>query len=345
MEKILKYVFGGVVFVLIVGNLYFSWRTSKVLEVLDKNVQKLDQEANSFKKDTSVFSTDLKRVQFRVEGLTRSLEFPDTLRFCEEIIPLTGEVKERLIREYYHIMEDRQRVYLWLLRAPRYFSLIERIFKENGLPDDLKYVSVIESDLWELAYSRSGARGPWQFMSPTARKYGLRVGSLIDERKDFEKSTLAAKEYFIALYDSLGTWSLAVTAYNGGENRIQRWREEQGVASYYDLYFQWDETARFWFRAVVAKVIMENPEHYGFFLYDHERLEPIPAETAYVKISKKTLHLNEIAASCSCTYREIRMLNRWIEENHLPQGEYKLRLPVGTKDLFVENFREGEIIK
>ncbi len=159
---------------------------------------------------------------------------PDQLALCGEAVPLdVPEVKERLDREFTIVVYSHAQVYLWLKRMQRYFPWLERELARNGLPNDLKYVAVAESDLQISASSPAGAVGPWQFIRSTGANYGLAQSEGIDERRDFEKSTQSAFKYLRDLRELFQNWTLALASYNCGERRVQDEMKKQKVSSYY----------------------------------------------------------------------------------------------------------------
>ena len=154
----------------------------------------------------------------RIPSLIESLKIPSGQNFCGEPVPMKNrDVRERYEKALLLALWNRPQVILWLKRAGRYLPHIERMLKESGMPDDLKYVAIAESALRAHAGSSQGAIGFWQFMRPTGRRYGLTINSRIDERRNFFASTRAAIRYFKALYEELGSWTLAAAAYNMGE--------------------------------------------------------------------------------------------------------------------------------
>ncbi len=159
-------------------------------------------------------------------------DLPEKAELCGEPAPLqSADVRERFDREFTIVTQSHAQVYLWLKRTERYFPWIEKQLASRGLPDDLKYVAVAESDLMGSAVSHAGAAGPWQFMANTAATYGISESTAIDERFDFEKAAAAAFTYLKTLHDSFQSWTLAVAAYNCGERRIRDEMQKQDVPS------------------------------------------------------------------------------------------------------------------
>jgi membrane-bound lytic murein transglycosylase D len=200
--------------------------------------------------------------------------------------------------------------------------------KEEGAPDDLKYLATAESALFQ-AQSGKGAVGLWQFIAETGRRYGLRIDDYVDERKDPEKSTRAAIKLLKANKERFGSWALSAAAYNMGEGSTQDDLSFQRQSSYYDLYLN-EETSRYLFRIVALKEIMSNPEKYGYYLDRGDLYAPV--ETKKVGVSEEIPNLAIWAESQGATYKDVKLLNPWILKRSLPKppsGEpYQIAVPV-----------------
>jgi len=219
----------------------------------------------------------------------------------------------------------------WLDRSSRFLPLMKEIFRENELPEDLVYVAMLESGLRTNAVSRSRAVGPWQFMSITAKTYGLKIDRWIDERRDPVKSTKAAALYLRDLYKHFGSWRLALASYNAGEGRIARALFLSQDSDMPDLYVSTilrQETRNYVPRLLAAILIARDPERYGFvvrngkaFSYDE------------VLIDEST-DLEDIAALVGCSYEDLRDLNPELATRMSPPyvNPYVLRLPAGTRE-------------
>ncbi|MBW2035566.1 MAG: lytic transglycosylase domain-containing protein [Deltaproteobacteria bacterium] len=178
-------------------------------------------------------------------SMVSSVKNMDTLSFCGERVPLENrDVKERFEKELLLSIWDRPQVILWLKRSRRYLPYIERMLRENHMPEDLKYIAIAESVLRPHSGSRKGAVGFWQFLPDTGQKYGLIINKNIDERRNIFASTQAAIKYFKALYQSMGAWTLVAAAYNMGEEGLQAEIMVQHTRDYYRLYLPL-ETQRF----------------------------------------------------------------------------------------------------
>jgi hypothetical protein len=254
---------------------------------------------------------------------------PQSATLCEEQIPLENPgIWEKLDREFTIAVYDRPQVILWLKRAGRYFPHIEKKLAEQGLPDDLKYLAVVESALITGIRSSKGAAGLWQLMSRTARHLGLRKSRMIDERLDYERSTDAALSYLKYLRNTFDNWALVLAAYNCGEGLLKREIRKQKVDDFYSLNLP-SETERFIFRIAAAKIIMENAERYGYHLEKNQIYKPLEYDTVEVKIRKRT-HLAQVAASLGTEYRVLKLLNPHILKHHLPTGQYAIKVPLGS---------------
>ena len=193
------------------------------------------------------------------------------------------DVGERLEREFLLSLGNPAQVVLWLKRSARYFPYIERELTRAGLPEDLKYVAVIESALLPGAYSHASALGIWQFIASTAKRYGLAVTTGWDERRNPERSTAAALAYLRELRQRFPDWPLALAAYNAGEGRVEQALRHQGVASYYQVALA-DETERYVFRALAAKLILSEPERYGFEVPHEQRYRAYDADVVAIEL-------------------------------------------------------------
>lgn len=264
---------------------------------------------------------------------------PVEMNLCSEPVPLTRmDIFEMLDREFTVSVYDQAQIIMWLKRATRYFPYIESKLKEQGLPEDLKYVAVVESSLKTYTYSPAGAVGPWQFMKPTAERYGLLVTDWIDERLNFERATEVSINYLQDLHRLFGNWTLAVAAYNCGEKRVAREIEDQGVRSFYDLNLPL-ETERYIFRVLAAKLILAAPEQYGYILPYEFRYCPMDSDTIEFSLAEET-NLKDIAGLCGATIKMIREMNPEIKRNSLPPGKNRLKIPKGTADQFKTNLLE-----
>ena len=244
-----------------------------------------------------------------------TVEFPEELSFCGEKVPLDDpEVRERAEREFYLLLQQPGQIILYLKRSGRFFPIFEKIISENNMPDDLKYLSVAESALYQ-AKSSVGAIGLWQFMTATAKTMGLQVDDNIDERRHPEKSTRAAMKYLKEGYKNHKSWILTAAGYNMGHTGVQDNLSFQSTDNYFDLHLN-EETSRFIFRIAIIKHFMQNAEKYGFKL-EKSDLYP-PDEYDIVKVERAVPDLSAWAKSMGYNYKQVKMLNPWILKRSLP---------------------------
>ena len=253
---------------------------------------------------------------------------PQSISFAGEVVPLYKHyVLERLDRELLVNNFWHSNSILVLKRAPKYFPIIEPILQENGIPDDFKYLAVIESGLTNVT-SPAGAEGFWQFMPQTARDYGLEVNGDIDERLNLIKATESAAAYLMDAYAEFGNWTLAAAAYNAGVQRIKTSLEKQQTNSYYDLFLN-EETSRYMYRMLATKLIFESPERYGFVI-PKAQTYPFP-KTKLVKVGTSPIDWVAFAKSQNMSYADLREMNPWIKGYQLSNWnntEYKIRVLV-----------------
>ena len=253
---------------------------------------------------------------------------PQSISFAGEVVPLDKHyVLERLDRELLVNNFWHSNSILVLKRAPKYFPIIEHILQENGIPDDFKYLAVIESGLTHVT-SPAGAEGFWQFMPQTARDYGLKVNGDIDERLNLIKSTESAAAYLTDAYAEFGNWTLAAAAYNAGVQRIKTSLEKQQTNSYYDLFLN-EETSRYMYRMLATKLIFESPESYGFVIPKAQTYQ-FP-KTKLVKVGTSPIDWVAFGKSQNMSYADLREMNPWIKGyqlSNLNNTEYEIRVLV-----------------
>jgi len=254
-------------------------------------------------------------------------DMPTGLSFAGEPVPLDAfDVRESLLKELIVNMNFHSNTLQWLLRSGRFFPVIEPILKEQGVPDDFKYLCLIESNL-ENVVSPAGAAGFWQFMKTTGTQYGLEITSEVDERYHLEKSTRAACDYLKKMKAELGSWTFAAASFNAGKAGINNQLGRQGTFSYYDLLLN-EETARYVFRILSAKIILTDPERYGFHVPETMRLKPIPYST--VEVAGKVSGFATFARDHGTNYKLLKMLNPWLRDTFLTNKTgkvYQIRIP------------------
>ena len=267
-------------------------------------------------------------VRSEVPSLTAPPSVPTQVSFADEVIALDRyDLRERMDRELMAFTYMHSSTMLTLKRANRYFPLIEPILREEGLPDDLKYLAVIESSLNPLARSGAGAAGMWQFMKGTGRDYGLEVNDNIDERYHIEKSTRAACAYLREAYAKYGSWLCVAASYNAGQGRITQQLQKQGVQRAVDLWLV-EETTRYMFRLLAAKAVLTHPQQYGFLLKHSDLYPPIPCTTDTVTTS--IADLASYARGKGITYAQLKDANPWLRDTFLQNKSgrtYVLKLP------------------
>jgi hypothetical protein len=273
----------------------------------------------------------------RLPSLMDSLRFRENLQFCGEPVPMhRPEIRERLEKELLLTLWRRPQVILWLKRSSRYLPYIESELRQRGLPDDLKYIAIIESALRPHARSPKGALGFWQFIRPTGEKYGLRVDQYRDERRSLFASSHAAMDYLTFLYGDLGNWALACAAYNMGEDGLKAEVLAQETRDYYQLHLP-DETQRYIFRAIAAKLVMNDPEKYGFQVHPADRYPPMAFDVVEISCDLDT-DLMLAAKAAETTFQEIKRLNPDILGHVLPKGEHRILVPSGRGKDFQARF-------
>jgi len=254
--------------------------------------------------------------------------FPESVDFAGEIAPLQiTDVRERLDRELLINANLDATTALIIKRANRAFPIIEPILKQYNVPDDFKYLAVIESGLIN-AVSSAGARGVWQFMPDTAKEKGMEVNEIVDERYHLEKSTEAACKYLLAAKEKFGTWTMAAASYNGGMNGLSKKIEEQKVTDYYDLGLT-EETSRYVFRILALKEIMKQPAKYGFSIYSSDLYAPIPTKS--VEVDSTINNLTSFAQSQGINYKVLKIHNPWLRDKKLlnpTKKKYEIKIPI-----------------
>ncbi len=258
---------------------------------------------------------------------------PEKASFAGEDVPLQYfDVRESLQRELTVITHWHGSLAYILQLSGRHKPTIDKILKEEGIHPDFFYLCVAESSLQPSA-SPAGAKGYWQFLAATGREYGLEINSQVDERYNWEKSTRAACKYIKKAFEKYGTWTLAAASYNIGMANIDDRIRYQGIKDYYSMQLP-IETARYVFRAIAFKTIMDNPTAYGFHITEQEQFKPIESKEVIVKGA--IANWSDFAAKHNTNFKMIKMLNEWIRSNRLDNKygkTYKVLVPA-------ENIRE-----
>lgn len=257
----------------------------------------------------------------------RAVKIPSDLNFAGERVHLEKQdIKERVDRELLVNTYWQSNALLWIKRTNKYFPIIEPILKEKGVPNDFKYLAVIESNLQNVT-SPAGAKGFWQLLKAAAKENGLEVNGNVDERYHLEKATIAACNYLIKAKKKFGTWTLAAAAYHDGNGGLNSKLTTQKVDSYYDV-LAGENTQRYIPRILAAKEILSNPKKYGFH-YDEEDLYVLP-ESYVVKIDTPINNIAVFAKKYKTNYKELKIHNPWLRENKLNNSsrkEYFIKIP------------------
>lgn len=260
--------------------------------------------------------------------VNKEYTFPSEIDFAGEKAPLNvSDVRERFDRELLVNANLDATTKIIIKRANRAFPVIEPILKRNGIPDDFKYLAVIESGLVN-AVSPAGARGVWQFMPETGKERGLEVNDGVDERYHLEKSTEAACRYLNDAYKKFGSWTLAAASYNGGVGGVNKQITFQGVTNYYDLLLT-DETARYVFRILALKEIMQHPLDYNFGMAPTELYPILPVKKVEVTSSIPDLAL--FSKEQGINYKILKIHNPWLRDRKLDVAagkKYTLDIPL-----------------
>lgn len=253
---------------------------------------------------------------------------PEEASFAGQKIELTRyDLRERMDRELMAFTYMHSTTMLLIKRANRFFPIIEPILKAHNIPDDFKYLMVIESNLNTLARSPAGAAGLWQFLQSTGRENGLEVNNNIDERYHVEKSTVAACKYLKEAYNRYGDWLTVAAAYNAGNGRISGELRKQLASRAVDLWLV-EETTRYMFRIMAAKMVLQNPEEYGFLLKKEHLYPAIPYKE--VTVNKGIDSLAQFAKDNGVSYAQLKDANPWLRSTNLENKSgrtYKLKIP------------------
>jgi membrane-bound lytic murein transglycosylase D len=258
-------------------------------------------------------------------------EIPSELTFSGEPVPLHDpDIKERLEKELIINMNKHASTILILKESGRWKSYLQAMLDSATVPQEFFYLAVIESELDPMSRSSAGATGFWHFTVSTAKEYGLEISDYVDERRDAEKSTRAASEFFKRAYKKYGSWTLAAAAFNRGSKGIENALNGQYTNSYYQLYLN-DETARYVFRILAVKLIIEAPEKYGYSLSPSDYYQPVEYKTIF--IDESIQDLPQFAKSLGVSYQTLKEHNPWIQNTDyklvLKEGKkYRIRIPV-----------------
>ncbi len=267
-----------------------------------------------------------------------ALKIPEDINFAGEHVPIEqNDVKERLDRELLVNTYWQSNMILLIKRGYKYFPFIEKILLQYGVPEDFKYLALIESGFLN-ATSPAGARGFWQIMKNTAREYGLEVNSNVDERLNLELATHVACKYFLKAKEKFDNWTLVAASYNRGMSGLERALRSQKVDNYYDLWLN-EETSRYVFRILAVKDIFQKyGDQYGFEIAkeDHYSLPPLRK----IAIDSAIGDLVDFSTKMGMTYKELKIYNPWLIQRHLINNSRKNYhiLVRDTTHIPIENF-------
>ena len=257
-----------------------------------------------------------------------SIKHPNNLDFCGENVPINSfDIRERFDRELLVNTYWQSNMMLLIKRANKWFPLIEEILNEEGIPNDFKYLAVVESGLENLRSPR-GAKGFWQLMPYTAKEFGLEVNNNVDERYHVEKSTRVACKYLKKAKTKFGNWTLAAASFNRGIYGIEKELLKQKVESYYDLLLN-DETRRYIFRILAVKIIMSNPKTYGFIFEQSDLYESTPVRI--INWDLPIQNISSFAEEQGINYKLLKIFNPWLIQNHLnnkSRKKYQIKIPL-----------------
>lgn len=260
----------------------------------------------------------------------RSINMSKTFTLCGERFPTATnqDVRQRLDAEILKNVYSHSSTILYVERANAYFPIIEPILEEEGVPTDLKYLAVAESGLAPVI-SSADARGVWQFMKATATSFNLEVNEDVDERYHVEKATRAACKYLKKEKQKLGSWILAMAAYNGGSSRISEQMASQRAKSFFDLNLMADETMRYPFRIMAIKEVMENLDEYDYEIEQDHLYEPV-TDYQLVEVNGPVASWGDFAQENGISYRQLKVYNPWLVSGKLANKEgktYTIKLP------------------
>ena len=256
-----------------------------------------------------------------------SPKIPNNITIFGEGVPLDNfEVYERVDREILVNTYWHSATILAIKRAARWFPVIEPILKQNNIPDDFKYLAVVESNL-ENVVSPAGATGYWQFIKSAAKQYGVEVTDEVDERYDVIKSTEAACKYLNAAYAMFGNWTMSASSYNAGMSGIDKWSGLQKTTNYWNLVLG-SETSRYVSRIIAMKLIMENPSAYGYDLKEEDLYKPLKYKE--VELTSSVTDFAEYASTLGVNYKTLKLYNPWLRDTKLKIRSgvtYKIKVP------------------
>lgn len=304
-------------------NIFYGLGTILIAGFLINAVAVTQEQKNIFSEEQYPANIDKGQSRYNVYAI----DLPTKLDFAGERVPIEiPDVYERLDREFLVNTYWQSNGLLLIKRSNKYFPIIEPILKRNGVPDDFKYLALIESGLLDVV-SPSGASGFWQFMKAAAIEHGLEVNNSVDERYHLEKATQAACDYLNKAKASTGSWTMAAAAYNAGVAGMKNQMTAQQTTDYYDLWLN-SETSRYVFRILAVKEIMKNPAKYGFNFETKHLYNEVP--TYNVKVDTSIENLTDFAKKYNITYKELKIHNSWLRDRKLENKTgktYYIKIP------------------
>ena len=285
-----------------------------------------DGELNS-SESGSILADTIRNRSVATSYRIKALPVPENLDFAGEPVPLEDpDVYERMDRELLVNTYWQSNALLLIKRANKFFPIIEPVLEEEGIPDDFKYLAVIESGLTQ-AVSPAKAVGFWQILEGTGKEYGLEINSNVDERYNIEKSTRVAADYLKKARARFGSWTLAAASYNAGQYGVDKQLDRQKVDEYYELLLG-EETGRYVFRILALKEIMNNPEKYGFDYEEEDLYAPIQLNK--VKVDTAVENFPNFAREFGINYKTLKIHNPWLRDDHLNNSSrrtYYIEIP------------------
>ena len=273
-----------------------------------------------------------------------SHQLPLPVVFCGDTLDMNNLlIRERLEREFYLLLNEQGQIQLYLKRWARYLPLIEHSLQEANLPDDLKYIAVHESALLPNVRSRAKAVGLWQFMRATGRLYNLDINPYIDERREVEKATAAAMIMFRDLKNILGDWPLVLAAYNAGLGRVLNEMNRQRTNSFFELSLP-DETERYFFKIVAVRIVLSQPEKYGFQIENEDFYYKDSLENISYRVASQPVPLYEVAASLGLNATQLKIYNPQLINAYLPSGIFNLKVPAANYQWYIRKQQKKEEI-
>jgi membrane-bound lytic murein transglycosylase D len=331
--------------VLMVGGLLGGWRLPVTWgQELTGGMKLIMEELRAVKKSQAEALAEVEDLRRQLRALAAgsptavSYRLPPKVEFADQAVPVgRRDIWERLDQEFLFYIGRPGQIMLWLKRMGKFMPLIEQRLKEYGLPDDLKYLAVVESSLRPTAVSSAGAGGLWQFIESTGRRFDMESNTAVDERMDAVKATDGAMQYLRRLYDLFGDWPLALAGYNAGEQRVLDELEEQRVSSYYDLALP-AETERFVYKIVAVKIILTNPARYGIYIDPQEYYQAPEVDIVTVRVNGGRLHLRSVAEAAGSHFAMIKQLNPQLRQRYLPRGVHQVSIPQGDRRHLCQEF-------